>query len=86
VLLTGGDLRDETAAFEAVRGCNAIVHAGAITHDDGGTAADIVATNLLGTWHVLLAAEWHAVSRKVAPRECCGRARWSHSPTRRAGR
>jgi UDP-glucose 4-epimerase len=64
-LLTGGDLRDEAAVFEAVEGCDAIVHAGAIADDDGGTPAEIVVTNVLGTWHVLLAAERHAVSRVV---------------------
>src|SRR5947207_12297634 len=56
-LPTGGDLRDEAAVFDAAEGCDAIVHAGAIAHDDGGTPAEIVATNVLGTWHVLLAAE-----------------------------
>ena len=64
-LVTGHDLRDETAVLEAARGCDAIVHAGAIPHDLGGTPADIVATNVLGTWHVLLAAERHAASRVV---------------------
>src|SRR3954453_17428783 len=64
-VVTGNDLRDENSVTEAVRGCNAIVHAGAIAHDRRGTASDIVATNLLGTWHVLLAAERHAVARVV---------------------
>jgi UDP-glucose 4-epimerase len=64
-LLTGGDLRDEAVVFDAVSGCDAIVHAGAIPHDDSGTPADIVATNVLGTWHVLLAAERYAISRVV---------------------
>jgi UDP-glucose 4-epimerase len=64
-LVSGGDLRDETAVIDAALGCDAIVHAGAIAHDRGGTAADIVATNVLGTWHVLIAAERHAVSRVV---------------------
>lgn len=40
-------------------------HAGAIAHDSAGSPADIVATNLMGTWHVLLAAERHAVARVV---------------------
>ena len=64
-LPTGGTLRDAGAVFDAAEGCDAIVHAGAMAHDDGGTAAEIVATNVLGTWHVLLAAERHAVSRVV---------------------
>jgi nucleoside-diphosphate-sugar epimerase len=64
-LVQGQDLRDDKAVFEAMRGCEAVVHAGAIAHDTAGTPAEIVATNVLGTWHVLLAAEAHAVSRVV---------------------
>jgi UDP-glucose 4-epimerase len=64
-LAQGQDLRDYDAVLEATRGCDAIVHAGAIPHDNAGTPADIVATNVLGTWHVLLAAESAAVSRVV---------------------
>jgi UDP-glucose 4-epimerase len=62
---TGGDLRDEAAVMEAVAGCDVIVHAGAIPHDSRGTPADIVATNVLGTWHVLLGAEAHRTPRVV---------------------
>jgi len=64
-LANGDDLRDETAVLDAARGCDAIVHAGAIAHDDSGTPAEIVATNVLGTWHVLLGAEQHGISRVV---------------------
>jgi nucleoside-diphosphate-sugar epimerase len=49
----------------AARGCDVVVHAAAIPHDTGGTAAEIVATNVIGTWHVLLAAEALGVSRVV---------------------
>jgi nucleoside-diphosphate-sugar epimerase len=59
------DLRDEKAVYRAVRGCDAIVHAGAIPNDAAGSPADIVATNVLGTWHVLLGAEAHQVSRVI---------------------
>jgi UDP-glucose 4-epimerase len=60
-LLSGGDLRDEGSVLAAAEGCDLIIHAGAIAHDSAGTPANIVATNVLGTWHVLLAAEqWHA--------------------------
>ena len=62
-LVRGDDLRDEHRVDEATRGCAAVVHAGAIAHDTVGTPADIVATNVLGTWHVLLAAERHQVKR-----------------------
>lgn len=62
---TGQDLRDEGAVLAAAAGCGAIVHAGAIAHDSAGTPAEIVATNVLGTWHVLVAAERFGVSRVV---------------------
>ena len=64
-LANGDDLRDERAVMRATEGCDAIVHAGAIAHDLSGTPADIMATNVLGTWHVLLAAEAHRVQRVV---------------------
>lgn len=64
-LALGDDLRCERSVSDAIEGCEVVVHAGAIAHDGGGTPADIVATNVLGTWHVLLAAERHAVSRVV---------------------
>lgn len=64
-LADGNDLRDQAAVLHAMRGCAAVVHAGAIAHDSAGTPAEIMATNLLGTWHVLHAAEAHAVSRVV---------------------
>jgi UDP-glucose 4-epimerase len=64
-LTDGNDLRDQAAVLHAMRRCAAVVHAGAIAHDSAGTPSQIVATNLLGTWHVLHAAETHAVSRVV---------------------
>ncbi len=64
-LADGQDLRDPNAVLEAMAGCDAVVHAGALAHDSAGSAADIVATNVLGTWHVLVAAEAHGLSRVV---------------------
>jgi UDP-glucose 4-epimerase len=64
-LAAGNDLRDEAAVRRATEGCEAVVHAGAIAHDSAGTPAEIVATNVLGTWHVLQAAEAHSVARVV---------------------
>jgi nucleoside-diphosphate-sugar epimerase len=61
----GHDLLDEGAVRAAAEGCAAIVHAGAIAHDSGGSPAQIVATNVLGTWHVLLAAEANGTGRVV---------------------
>jgi UDP-glucose 4-epimerase len=64
-LTDGKDLRDEAAVLHAMTGCEAVVHAGAIAHDSAGTPAQIMATNLLGTWHILQAAETHSLSRVV---------------------
>jgi nucleoside-diphosphate-sugar epimerase len=61
----GQDLRDPRAVFDAMAGSDAVVHAGALAHDSAGSPTDIVATNVLGTWHVLVAAEEHRVSRVV---------------------
>jgi UDP-glucose 4-epimerase len=64
-LAEGLDVRDPAAVLRNAQGCDAVVHAGAIAHDDAGSPEDIVATNLLGTWHVLLAAESVGMSRVV---------------------
>jgi UDP-glucose 4-epimerase len=64
-LADGQDLRDPSAVLDAMAGCDAVVHAGALAHDSAGSAADIVATNVLGSWHVLVAAEAHRLSRVV---------------------
>jgi UDP-glucose 4-epimerase len=64
-LRSGDDVRDLDAVLDAAEGCEVIVHAGAIAHDSAGTPADIVSTNVLGTWHVLLAAERWRVSRVI---------------------
>jgi nucleoside-diphosphate-sugar epimerase len=64
-LVDGDDLRDPVAVRDAAAGCRAIVHAGAISHDSKGTPTEITATNVLGTWHVLLAAERHRMERVV---------------------
>jgi len=65
-LLDGDDLRDVDAVREAAAGCRFVVHAGAVPHDSKGTPAEILATNVLGTWHVLRAAELEQVQRVVA--------------------
>ena len=64
-LVDGDDILDPAALDAATEGCDAVVHAAAIPHDYAGTPADIIATNLLGTWHVLEAAERHQVARVV---------------------
>jgi len=57
-LVEGSDLLDPPAAVrDAAAGCAAIVHLGALANDDVGPSERIMAVNVLGTWHVLLAAE-----------------------------
>jgi UDP-glucose 4-epimerase len=61
----GADLLDLAALRRAVAGCAAIVHLGALAHDSAGSPDEIMAVNVLGTWHVLLAAEAAGVARVV---------------------
>ena len=61
----GDDIRQLTAVTRAARGCAAIVHLAALPHDNAGSPEDIMATNVLGTWNVLLAAEAAGVSRVI---------------------
>jgi UDP-glucose 4-epimerase len=61
----GDDLLDLASVRRAVDGCAAVVHAGALAHDTAGSPEDIMAVNVLGTWHVLLAAEAAGISRVV---------------------
>jgi UDP-glucose 4-epimerase len=63
--LDGDDLLDPAAVRRAARGCAAVVHAGALAHDTAGPPEDIMAVNVLGTWHVLLAAEAAGAGRVV---------------------
>jgi UDP-glucose 4-epimerase len=61
----GDDLLDLASVRRAADGCAAVVHAGALAHDTAGSPEDIMAVNVLGTWHVLLAAEAAGVGRVV---------------------
>jgi UDP-glucose 4-epimerase len=63
--LDGDDLLDAVAIRDAASGCAALVHAGALAHDSAGSPEDIMAVNVLGTWHVLLAAEAAGVGRVI---------------------
>ena len=65
-LVSGQDLRDRRAVLDAAEDVDVIVHCGGLAHDTAGDPADIVATNVLGTWHVLLAAEREGVDKVVA--------------------
>jgi UDP-glucose 4-epimerase len=61
----GADVLDLAAVSRAARGCAAIVHLAALAHDSAGSPAQIMAVNVLGTWHVLLAAEATRVNRVI---------------------
>ncbi len=61
----GDELLDFAAVKRAAAGCAAIVHLGALPHDSAGSPEQIMAVNVLGTWHVLLAAEAAAAGRVV---------------------
>ncbi|MGH3125263.1 MAG: NAD-dependent epimerase/dehydratase family protein, partial [Streptosporangiaceae bacterium] len=63
--VNGDDLLDAPSVRRAADGCAAVVHAGALSHDSAGTPEDIMAVNVLGTWHVLLAAEATAAGRVI---------------------
>jgi UDP-glucose 4-epimerase len=62
---SGDDLLDPAAVRRAAAACDAIVHLAALAHDTAGTPEQIMAVNVLGTWHVLLAADAAAVRRVV---------------------
>src|SRR5690242_15622414 len=53
----GKDLLDPGQVKSAAAGCAAVVHLGALAHDTAGSPEQIMAINVLGTWHTLLAAE-----------------------------
>jgi UDP-glucose 4-epimerase len=61
----GADVLDLAAVRRAAAGCAAIVHLAALAHDSAGSPEDIMAVNVQGTWHVLLAAEAAGVSRVI---------------------
>lgn len=61
----GEDVRDLDAIRSAMRGTEAVIHLAGLADDRAGSPEDIMAVNVLGTWHVLLAAQEEAVSRIV---------------------
>ena len=60
------DLRDLDAVTALAEGVDAIVHAGAIPSDNGGSMADVLTSNVNGTLNVLQAAHTHGIDRVVA--------------------
>ena len=61
----GDDLLDPGQVRRAAAGCAAVVHLGAVAHDTAGTPEQIMAVNVLGTWHALLAAEAAGAERFI---------------------
>lgn len=61
----GADVLDLATVRRAARGCAAIVHLAALAHDSAGSPEQIMAVNVLGTWHVLLAAEAAGADRVI---------------------
>jgi nucleoside-diphosphate-sugar epimerase len=61
----GDDLLDLGQVKRAAAGCAAVVHLGAINHDTAGPPERIMAVNVLGTWHTLLAAEDAGAERVI---------------------
>jgi UDP-glucose 4-epimerase len=61
----GPDVLDLAAVTSAARGRAAIVHLAALAHDTAGRPEQIMAVNVLGTWHVLLAAEAAGIARVI---------------------
>jgi UDP-glucose 4-epimerase len=61
----GDDVLDLAAVKRAAAGRQAIVHLAALAHDSAGPPDQIMAVNVLGTWHVLLAAEDAGADRVI---------------------
>jgi nucleoside-diphosphate-sugar epimerase len=61
----GDDLLDLGQVTRAAAGCAAVVHLGALAHDSAGRPEEIMAVNVLGTWHTLLAAEAAGAERII---------------------
>jgi UDP-glucose 4-epimerase len=64
-LVDGADVLDLAAVRSAARDCAALVHLAALPHDTAGSPEQIMAVNVLGTWHVLLAAEAAGATRVI---------------------
>jgi nucleoside-diphosphate-sugar epimerase len=64
------DLRDRLAVLKAAEGCDAIAHLAAVPHP--GPADDrILGVNVLGTHHLLDAAEAFGIKRVAIASTCC---------------
>ena len=64
------DLTDRLGLFRAVEGCDAIAHLAAIPSPDRD-GEKIFPTNVLGTQHILEAAEANGINRVALASSCC---------------
>lgn len=64
-IANGQDICKPHHVQNAIRGCDAVVHLAALLGQEGDAANEIMAVNLLGTWHVLAAAAQVQVKRVV---------------------
>jgi nucleoside-diphosphate-sugar epimerase len=62
---TGGDVLDLDAVRAATAGADAVVHLAGLADDRSGAPEDVIAVNVLGTHHVLQAAEEAGAQRVV---------------------
>ncbi len=62
----GHDVTDADAVRTAARGCEAAVHLAAIPNDGLASPEEIMRVNVLGVWHVLLAAREEGQRRVVS--------------------
>ena len=60
-----GDLRDLFAVRRAMQGVDAVVHSGALPHDNAGLPEDVLSVNVQGTLNILLASLEAGVERVI---------------------
>lgn len=61
----GADILDLATVRQVATGCSAVVHLAALAHDSAGSPDQIMAVNVQGSWHVLLAAEAAGAARVI---------------------
>src|SRR5713101_1325932 len=64
-VVDGDDILESDWVAGACKSVDAIVHLAALPHDTAGTPEKIMATNVLGTWNLLIAAERSGIERFV---------------------
>ncbi len=64
-IASGHNILNANEIHSALQGCDAVVHLAALLGNDEDTPDEIMAVNLLGTWHILSAAAEAKVKRVV---------------------